>query len=152
GDAAAGQRLRLPARASAVRLRDRAEPGGVVGDRHRLGRGAGTQPTGPRGEASPRAAHRRRRSRRASQTQRHKEVAAMKDAHIEESLPPRGAASKAKRFAIKHLTPSRQGPVVLALTLLTTSLIVSLLLTEVWYRVQITHLGYEMTELTQERQ
>lgn len=54
--------------------------------------------------------------------------------------------------ALRQLTPSRQGVIVIALTLMTTSLVVGLLLTEVWYRVQITELGYEMTDLTRERQ
>lgn len=53
---------------------------------------------------------------------------------------------------LRSLTPRRQEAVVLVLTLLVVTLLTGLLLREVWYRVQITKLGYEMTDLTWERQ
>ena len=49
------------------------------------------------------------------------------------------------------LTPRRQGPIVIVVTLLVTSMVVSLLLREVWYQVQVVKLGYEMTTLNRER-
>lgn len=66
----------------------------------------------------------------------------------EAASPRRGAM----RLSVPQLTSSHQGAIVVALTLLTVSLVVGLLLTEVWYRVQITQVGYQMTDLTRERQ
>lgn len=53
---------------------------------------------------------------------------------------------------LRALTPRRQDAVVLTLAMLVTLLLTGLFLREAWYRVQITRLGYEMTELTWERQ
>lgn len=52
----------------------------------------------------------------------------------------------------ERLTSTRQGPMVVLVTLLTTALVVGLLLMEVWYRVGVVNMGYEMTQLTRERQ
>jgi cell division protein FtsL len=41
---------------------------------------------------------------------------------------------------------------VVLVTLLTTGLVVGLLLMEVWYRIGVVNMGYEMTRLTRERQ
>lgn len=51
-----------------------------------------------------------------------------------------------------RLTSARQGPMVIALTLLVTSLVVGVLINQVWHKVKVVELGYEMTRLTQERQ
>ena len=53
--------------------------------------------------------------------------------------------------AFTSLTPRRQGPIVIVVTLLVTIVVVSLLLREVWYQVQVVKLGYEMTSLHRER-
>lgn len=52
---------------------------------------------------------------------------------------------------LSRLTPRRQGPIVIIVTLLVTVVVVSLLLREVWYQVQVVKLGYEMTSLHRER-
>ncbi len=52
---------------------------------------------------------------------------------------------------IKQLTPWRQGPLVVLMALVVTSLLVSVLLLQVWHSVQIVDLGYQMTELTEDR-
>lgn len=49
------------------------------------------------------------------------------------------------------LTPWRQGPLVVLMTLAVTSLVVGVMLFQVWNRVQVYQLGYQMTELTRER-
>ena len=50
------------------------------------------------------------------------------------------------------LTPGGQGALVVLGTLLITGLIVGVLLLQVWNRVQVFELGYQMTALTRERQ
>ena len=52
----------------------------------------------------------------------------------------------------RRFTPGHQGALVVAVTLFVTSLVVSVLLIQVWHRVQVFELGYQMTELTKERQ
>jgi cell division protein FtsL len=51
-----------------------------------------------------------------------------------------------------RLTPGGQGALVVLGTLLITGLIVGVLLLQVWNRVQVFELGYQMTALTRERQ
>jgi cell division protein FtsL len=53
---------------------------------------------------------------------------------------------------VKTLTSARQGPVVIGMTLALTSVVVLLLLNQVWHRVRVVELGYEITRLTLERQ
>ena len=50
-----------------------------------------------------------------------------------------------------RLTSLRQGPLVVFMTLLVTSLVVGVLLLQVYHSVRIVELGYQMTELTEER-
>jgi cell division protein FtsL len=50
-----------------------------------------------------------------------------------------------------RLTSLRQGPLVVSMTLLVTSMVVGVLLLQVYHRVRIVDLGYQMTELTEER-
>jgi cell division protein FtsL len=51
-----------------------------------------------------------------------------------------------------RLTSARQGPMVIILTLLVTSFVVGVLINQVWHKVKVVELGYEMTRLTHERQ
>ena len=50
-----------------------------------------------------------------------------------------------------RLTPGGQGALVVLGTLLITGFIVGVLLLQVWNRVQVFELGYQMTALTRER-
>ncbi len=59
---------------------------------------------------------------------------------------------KSKENSPARLTPRVQDTLVVLGTLLITSLIVSILLLQVWNRVQVFELGYQMTELTRERE
>lgn len=63
----------------------------------------------------------------------------------------RNRASKAEGET-RRLTPGGQGALVVLGTLLITGLIVGVLLLQVWNRVQVFELGYQMTALTKERQ
>ncbi len=49
------------------------------------------------------------------------------------------------------LTPARQGPFVIALSLAIAAALVGLLLLQVWQRVRIVQMGYELGQLTHER-
>ena len=52
---------------------------------------------------------------------------------------------------VVRLTSWRQGPLVVLMTLVVTSMLVAVLLLQVYHRVRIVDLGYQMTELTEER-
>jgi cell division protein FtsL len=52
----------------------------------------------------------------------------------------------------RRLTPAVQDTLVVLGTLLITSMIVCILLLQVWNRVQVFELGYEMSALTKERE
>ncbi len=63
-----------------------------------------------------------------------------------------GKSSNAQEREPSRLTPGGQGALVVLGTLLITGLIVGVLLLQVWNRVQVFELGYQMTALTRERQ